>query len=168
MPVLTFERASELIDYDPFTGIMKSKIDRATLKIGDVIGSINSKTGYLRASIDGKEYYQHRLAFLLITGKWPTKEIDHIDENKTNNSWNNLREATRSQNESNKKKSIVNASPYKGVFFRRRNKYNPWESFIKSNNKQIYLGSFPTAEEANKVYIEASIKIFGEFSQGGK
>ena len=167
MPSLTFERALKLIDYDPNTGIMKSKINRATLNVGNIVGSMN-KRGYLRVAIDGKEYYQHRIAFLLMTGKWPTKEIDHIDENKANNCWTNLREATRSQNESNKKKSIVNASPYKGVFFRRRNKYNPWESFIKSNNRQIYLGSFPTAEEANKVYIEASIRIFGEFAQGGK
>jgi len=37
-----------------------------------------------------------------MTGEWPTGVIDHIDGNSLNNRWNNLRDVTTDQNNSNK------------------------------------------------------------------
>jgi hypothetical protein len=46
--------------------------------------------GYRVIDIDGKDYYAHDLIYLYMTGKWPTGEIEHINDNKDDNRWGNL------------------------------------------------------------------------------
>lgn len=37
-----------------------------------------------------------------MTGDWPTQEVDHINRNKTDNRWYNLRDVPRSVNQKNR------------------------------------------------------------------
>ena len=75
------------------------------------------------------------------------REVDHRDGNKLNNCLENLRWATRSQNCSNKPRKTIGG--YRGVYHIGENKYR---AGISNNNKTIWLGVFPTAEEGAKAY----------------
>lgn len=65
-----------------------------------------AKNGYVVTSYQGKKCYAHRLAWKLMTGEFtPTSmDIDHINRDRKDNSWSNLRLATRSDNLKNCKK----------------------------------------------------------------
>ena len=97
--MLSHERLKEVLEYDPGTGISTWLVDRTgTARAGARAGCIHKSSGYRVIRIDGKLYREHRVIFFWMTGKWPDKEVDHRDLDKSNNRWHNLREATRSQN----------------------------------------------------------------------
>lgn len=108
--------------------------------------------------VDGQNYYAHRLAWLYMTGRWPKEEIDHIDNDRTNDRFDNLREASRLLNSHNqrhpRKKNKVGIL---GVTFSK--KYKTYRASICLNYKKIHLGSFATASEASAAY-QAAKKIF--------
>jgi hypothetical protein len=60
---------------------------------------------------------EHRAIWLYMTGELPDREIDHIDLNKTNNRWSNLRLATHGQNSSNRPAQSNNSIGLKGISF---------------------------------------------------
>ena len=95
----------------------------------------------------------------------PPKElhVDHVDHNGLNNQRHNLRIATRSQNMHNQGKRINNTSGYKGVCWDKQNK--KWRTQIKLNGKIIFLGYFPTKEDAHTAYVKACHKYHGEFAR---
>ena len=62
-----------------------------------IAGSVTG-VGYRQIQIDGIFYYASRLAWFYMTKEWPEFIVDHENENKEDNSWDNLREATDSQN----------------------------------------------------------------------
>ena len=70
---------------------------------------------YTYISIYGKRYPAHRLAWLYIYGEWPPDQIDHIDGEPSNNRLDNLRLATNSENQQNRKIASNNTSGAKGV-----------------------------------------------------
>ena len=114
------------------------------------------KEGYVILSVKGKKYKAHRVAWFFVYGKFPDKEIDHIDGNKLNNAIKNLREATRSENQSNiYKPQSINKIGLRGVC-KHRNKFM---ADIKVNGKKIYLGLFDTAELAHQAYLSAKKEL---------
>lgn len=162
MPELTQEHLKSILHYNPDTGLFIRLINLSnSTKVGDIIGSY-SGNGYLHAQIGGKTYLLHRLAFFYMTGKFPENYVDHINGEKDDNKWVNLRKANNSENQMNSCKRKDNTSGYKGVTFRKKN--NMWESVIMSNGKYIYLGYFNNPEEAHEAYKTASLKYHGEFS----
>jgi hypothetical protein len=98
-----------------------------------------------------------------MTGDWPPFEIDHIDMNGLNNRWNNLREATHSQNMMNK--LYPNSTGFKGVSIRRKCTIRPFVARIHINNRHKHLGYFKTAKEAHTAYVRAAQKEHGEFAR---
>ena len=115
-----------------------------------------------RIIIDSKEYIPYRLAWLYMTGEWPTNFIDHINRNRTDNRWSNLREATYAENNRNKSIGINNTSGYKGVsWHKRRGKYR---AEIRVNGKSKHLGYFDNKEDAYASYIQAAKLYHGEFA----
>jgi len=147
--MLTAERLRELLDYDPETGVFTRRVRRTSGGTG-----WPDKVGYLYLMVDGKTYAAHRLAWLFMTGEWPTGELDHLDGNKACNAFANLREATRQtnmQNEVRARKS--NKSGLMGVHFRKDR--GKWVSAIRINGRARRLGQFDSPEEAHAAYVEA-------------
>jgi len=159
----TSERLRELFSYDPDTGVFVRLVrTNPRVHVGDVAGCISS-AGYLRIRVDIGQYYAHRLAFLYMTGSWPTFDIDHKNGNGLDNRWDNLRSATRSQNMANTKLPLTNTSGYKGVRWDKAR--GKWRAEIRIKGRSRHLGLFATAEEAHAAYMEKAREVFGEFAR---
>lgn len=150
-PVLTREELAELLSYDPATGVFRWRVNRGGgARAGDVAGT--EFGGYCWISIKNRKYLAHRLAFLAMTGAWPSQIVDHIDGEGLNNAWSNLREASKSQNAQNQKKArsdnetgLLGVSPYRGRFRAR----------IMVNGQCHHLGTFDSQLVAQAMYLAA-------------
>lgn len=118
---------------------------------------------YRHGGILGRLCPAHRVIWALQTGQWPTDEIDHINGNGMDNSWRNLRRATRSQNEMNKGLRSNNRSGFKGVSWHAAR--NKWLAQIKAGGKARVLGYFADPSEAAAAYARASAAIHGPFGR---
>jgi hypothetical protein len=138
-------------------GILIWKNSRPKINAGSIAGTINDN-GYIIVGLNRKRYKAHILIWMLHYGVWPNKLIDHINGIKCDNRIENLREATKSQNEQNKAKSIRNTSGFKNVF------YHPSTGKYRVRINKISFGLYLTAEEANQAAIFYRKKLYGEFN----
>jgi len=100
------------------------------------------KDNYSRISIKGRRYLSHVLAWFYMTGMWPNGVIDHIDGDKNNQQFSNLRDVTYCQN-------ALNRKPDQNRGIRQtRNKVKRWEARIKHEKIEHHLGTFDTREQA--------------------
>lgn len=163
-PLPPKKELSDLLQYDANTGVFIWRRSYGTKKKGQIAGQIR-QTGYIEIGIKGKRLRAHRIAWLLTTGKDPFDLcIDHINGNKSDNRFSNLRLATSRENSRNMKKSLANKSGFKGVCFDKRS--GKWKANIRSKLKQIFLGYFPTPELAHMAYCKAAAELHGEFARG--
>jgi len=162
MTKLTPERLRELLDYKSETGEFRWKITRSTGEVGAVAGCLR-KNSYRLIGIDQRVYLAHRLAWLYVTGQWPVADIDHIDGQRDNNAFHNLREATRTQNNANSRLPVTNKSGLKGASWDRWTQ--KWVARIQVAGKGLNLGRFDTAEAAHAAYVAAAEKYFGTFAR---
>ena len=101
----------------------------------------------------------HSLVWTHVNGTVPEGlEIDHINGNRSDNRISNLRVVNRSQNGQNRHycSGKNKTSGVKGVHWDAER--NKWRTHIVVNQKQIYLGRYPTLAEAHRVYREAAAK----------
>jgi hypothetical protein len=158
---ITQEYLKQILDYNPETGIFTRVISKSSnAKAGNVAGYL-SPDGYIYIGINAKRYKSHRLAWLYVYGEMPSKCIDHINCNKTNNKINNLRLSTHSQNKMNTPKQKNNTSGFKGVTWHKELK--KWMVAARLNKKRHYLGYFSDIKEAAKAYANFAKKNHGEF-----
>ena len=152
---LTHKRLLEVLHYNPDTGIFTwDKRPSRFIKKGSDAGSLSY--GYIRIKVSGKSYFAHRLAWLYMTGQWPNKQIDHIDHDRANNSWRNLRAVTRIENARNRRINKNNSTGVCGVY---QVKTGGWRSSIYKNGRLHHLysgGSFDDALSVRKL-AEAEI-----------
>ena len=120
------------------------------------------RRGYVVIGLDNKIHLAHRLAFLLSHGYLPD-HIDHINGNKSDNRIQNLREATRSQNLSNRVAPKTNSTGIKNVSWDKQKK--TFKVVVGINNKQKTIGRFKDIELAELVAIEARNKYHGDFAR---
>ena len=156
---LTASRLREVLSYDPETGVFRRLRDRSgpCNKAGTIAGNAD-KNGRRRIMVDGRNYWAHRLAWLYVTGEWPSQHIDHIDCNPSNNAFKNLREATRELNARNQRRAHKgSASGILGV----SQNGSGWAAKVSKHGIVTYLGTFRTPEEASKAYVEAKSVIHG-------
>lgn len=162
--MVSYERLREVLDYDPYLGIFIWKNKTAkNIIIGSIAGGKRPSDGYWRIGIDGERYVSHRLAWLYMTGAQPPEYIDHVDNNRANNRWDNLRATTWTQNLRNMKMHKDNATGLKGVSYDKR--HLKWYGQIKHDGKKHFLGYFDCPAAASFAYQIEADKHFGEFSR---
>jgi len=150
------ELLSEYLEYkDGALYWVKSPNSKAP--VGSKVGS--NCHGYLRFKFRGKNYSCHRVIYFLQTGSWP-EVVDHIDGNTLNNTIENLRAATKSDNKANSKPHKGRAT--KGAY---RLKSGRYMSVIQKEGVRKYLGVFDTEAEAAMAYAKAAPYVHGEFAK---
>jgi hypothetical protein len=145
--------------YDSETGRL---FWRANGRAGREAGHIDAD-GYRVIRLSGRLHRAHRLIWVLAHNEAPPPIIDHVNGNRTDNRPENLRAATHQQNMVNRGPARKNVLRMKGV----RQRGARWLSQITHNRRAVFLGSYPTAEEAGAAYAAASRRLHGEFANLG-
>lgn len=119
----------ERITYNQLTGKLhwtQSLLNRAACR-GKEAGSVKTD-GYIAIQLDGHLMGAHVLIWFYMTGEWPKTGIDHKDRNPSNNTWLNLRLATKSENAENR--------GFTGLSWHSRDQY--WNVCLQKNGKRYY------------------------------
>lgn len=163
----TAGRVRDLMVYDPDTGYLGWRHRRAGQRPPGSHAGYVGKDGYWKIRLDGNTYQAHRLIWLYMMGVWPPNEVDHINLEKSDNRWSNLRAATHAHNMVNvrARKTATSDSQLKGVYRDKRHSTVRWFSQIRINKKQVRLGTFATEHEAHAAYCAAAIKCHGAFAR---
>lgn len=151
------EALQAVLDYNPDTGVFTwiPCFGRGMHGRKGVAGTVNAR-GYRYIMFKGRQCFAHRLAYLYMTGRWPTSQIDHINGVRDDNRWSNLRDANNGQNMENiDGPHGLTQTGVLGVTFRR----GRFEARIQQGKVRIGLGSFKTKEEADAAYRAAKAVI---------
>jgi HNH endonuclease len=159
--LLTAERLRRLLGYDPETGVFTRLVRTSNrIRVGNVAGFL-SVWGYREIRVDGHSYKAHRLVWLYQTGLWPEGDLDHKNMDKADNRFCNLREATVSQNQANRRVLSNNESGFKGIDWHG----GKWRARITVNGKLVSLGHFDTPHIAYATFCLAARKHFGDYAR---
>jgi hypothetical protein len=137
--------------------------DECWIWLGSHVGN-----GYGHFMVNNKFVYVHRFSYELSNGEIPKDMyIDHLCHTRDCVNPKHMRLATHAENCHNMNIKVANKCGLKGVYFHGSSKNRPWMAQIVVGNKHIYLGLFPTKEEAHHAYCDAAIKYHGEFANFG-
>lgn len=162
-PCLSQHELMQLLTYSPETGEFRWLVTSSNRAVsGSVAGSQTSK-GYVAIQVLGQRHLAHRLAWLYMTGEWPSGQIDHKDRRRSNNRWSNLREASNRQNAHNVAVKASSKTGLKGVHFIAE--AGLFTARIRHDGKRISLGCYRTAEEAHLAYVAKAEELLGEFAR---
>ena len=126
-----------------------------------VARGINGR-GYMQVmvTLNGKQkaLYAHHVIWFFEHGEWPSKQLDHIDGDKTNNHYSNLRECTQRENITFYCESVKSSSKYTGVHWHKAR--GKWEAkIIDASGKSVYLGLYKCEAAAAIAYQVALSKV---------
>jgi hypothetical protein len=167
--MITQKRLKEVLHYDPETGIftwIKPSANR--LSVGDVAGGVitfpHNNKSYHHIRVDKVLYKSHRLAWVYVHGDIDDSlQIDHINNDGTDNRLVNLRLVTGAENVKNKRKYKNNKSGHTGVYSR----YGKWVAQISCGRKKMQIGIYESIDEAIKARLEKQ-KELGFMEDHGK
>lgn len=112
-----------------------------------------------------KNILVHRIVWLIHYGVWPRGDVDHINNNKTDNRVCNLRIADRNTNMQNRVLAQANCkSGARGVTYRPERAPRPWVASISISGRKINLGQFESKENAAAAYWEAKHRLHDGYS----
>lgn len=153
--IITQSYLKSVFHYCPDSGMFTRKtVTCNSVKIGDVSKDVNNH-GYVQICIKSVLMSAHQLAFLYMEGKFPPNQVDHIDHNRSNNSWKNLRKVTRDQNLQNQKFHSNNTSGVTGVS---RHGNDRWLTEISFRGTAVYRKSHKSFHKA--VAIRKALEVF--------
>lgn len=152
--ILTQEQLKSQFTYDSDTGIFTRKF--ATKQYITV-----SKNGAVIILVNRKRYSAHRLAWLYVYGEFPTLLVDHINGVRTDNRICNLRLATASQNQQNRRPKKDSVSGVKGISWLKYRK--KWRVRCTVQGVVYNLGDYPDLEIATYAYQTFAKEHHGEF-----
>jgi len=144
--ILTQDQVKSLFHYDSENGIFKWRFNNGGRVSANNIAGCKNHHGYIVIFFKKKIYQAHRLAWLYVHGYMPPQQIDHINRDRSDNRLINLRLATHSLNNQNKKIQINNTSGFKGVSYDK--KIKKWVSNIGINNKNNRIGRYENISDA--------------------
>lgn len=157
---------NKLFRYEPETGVLYwTRWALKASQINKPAGTVNGPYGnrYLAVSIKRCLYKVHRIIWVLQTGKDPgVFYIDHVNGQKLDNRWSNLRLANRSENQTNSNGQAGRLLP-KGVW-----KHNEsYRAGCMKNGHRVLTGLYKTPEEAHAAYCKLASSSHGEFFNPG-
>ncbi|MBU4609135.1 HNH endonuclease [Achromobacter sp. GG226] len=117
--------------------------------------------GYRYGAILGQKLYAHRVIWAMQSGCWPVADIDHANTIRTDNRFENLREASRAQNLMNTGKARGKTG-IKGVTQRADGVF---VVEIRANRERHYIGRFRSLSDAAAAYADAATRLHGEFAR---
>lgn len=162
---LNRERLADLFEYRDGALWNKEYRNGRAIK-GQRAGYVSSGNrqgyGYRVIRIDGRPYFEHRLVWIMLKGHPVPEQIDHINNNKTDNRIENLRAATHSLNQYSRPPGTTNSSGVAGVCFVKS--HGDWQVSIGCNGRDIYLGRFKDKQQAIAARRAAELKYFGEYA----
>lgn len=165
--MITIRRLRKVVQYNPRTGTFRRKLKTGCKgRIGELMGSLKPH-GYIAIQIDGYRTYAHRLAWAWMTGKWP-KEIDHVNGNRSDNRWANLRKATRFQNNGNRRfnhKKKHNHLPKGVVQIDNLDKTFTYYGRISMDGRQKWSKPYIDPNAAHEAYMEMAKIQYGNFAR---
>lgn len=135
--------------------LVKFQFSECDLEIA-LTGMWNCPNGYVVGTYNGEYSIFHRVVMNAKKGE----VVDHINGDTLDNRRSNLRVCSYSQNSKNQKISKRNKTGVVGVCMSKNGKYI---AQIRSDGKDMYLGSFKTIEEAIKARKDAELKYFGKY-----
>lgn len=148
------ESIRRFFEYDPETGVLVrvrkvNRHDGTTYQCHIVVDGDNG-AGYSRIEVEGCRLFAHVAIFILMTGKRPVV-VDHINGDKRDNRWVNLREVSHGENMINK--GVYRNSPYgvPGVIF----KHGSYVAAFQVGGRRVHVGSFQTLDDARVALINA-------------
>jgi hypothetical protein len=159
--VLSIVDWNNLFLYEPDCGNMYYRyFNGAEFIKGTLITSVHD--GYITAKTRGSYFRAHIIAVILMTGKYPDEsfEVDHVNRDRKDNRWSNLRLATRTQNQANKSLQKNNTHGSKNVSFDK----GYWRVLVTCKGKRYDGGRFSNKEDAINKATELRNKVFGEFA----
>ncbi len=163
MKRITPERLREILYYSVVTGKFYWAFTRNSRSIaGTRAGYENPKSSGGRSMgiyVEGQAYRASHLAWLYVTGTWPSNElIDHKDGNHLNQAWLNLRDTDRQINAQNRRKAhITNLSS--GLLGVHADGNGKWRARIWIDGRNRSLGSFSDKDAAHAAYIRAKRQL---------
>jgi hypothetical protein len=113
-------------------------------------------------AINGYNYYQHRIIFKMMTGSEP-HQVDHINGDPTDNRPCNLRAATQSQNQHNRKLNANSRSGYKNVHWSAKRK--KWRVQLRRNKQFVVDFLIDDLELAILAAAEARNLYHGQYAR---
>ena len=143
--MMPISEIKKVLSYEKDTGLFRWD-ERLSNRIhlGDTAGSDHGN-GYLSIGMHGRKYFCHRLAFAITFGRWPD-QVDHINGNRSDNRWVNLRDVSHLENHRNQRMRKNNKSGVMGVHWTDREKR--WVATINTPSGQSCLGYFKCKEKA--------------------
>ena len=144
-----------LLSYDADTGEIRWLVKRtqnAKANVGDLAGGIDDH-GYVRITVDGRKIRAHRLVYWLM-GQEPPHEVDHINGNRSDNRWVNLRRADHLMNAKNAAKRRDGNTPATGVGFMKA--CQKWRVRLNHRGKSIFIGLFDDLDQAMAARLNAN------------
>lgn len=147
-------------DIEGFDNYQVSNLGRViNIKKRLVMKQRPTKAGYLQVRLykDGIPSYLfvHRLVCKHFLSTWdPELQVDHIDEDKTNNNVTNLRMVTQHENTKLRNKKL---GP-RGV----RQRRGKWEASIKFEGKRIHIGVYDSEDFAHFAFYQKFKELHGE------
>lgn len=172
--MITQEKLHKLFTYNMDTGECIRNITRSSRAVkGYRVGHTCKTSGYMYTIIDGTSYLLHRLIFLYIEGEYPDY-VDHIDGNKYNNKWSNLRKCNQTENRYNSSIMSNNTTGVKGISFT-DGRAAHYRAGVKGKEGRVrkcfsinIYGSKEKALEAATLWvIETRNKLHGDFANHG-
>ena len=162
-PMPPYDELSWHLKYDPITGVGTWLVSRKNKAQKGALAGCLGRDGYVYIRYKAKLFLAHRLFWFLQTGHDPgALEVDHIDRNRSNNKFYNLRLANKNQQGRNKSERIDNTSGHRGVCWDKESQKYAVQIFF--NKKMLKVGRYKTFEQAVAARQAKELELFGEFS----
>ena len=165
--MITYDTIIDLLEYRDNNLWWKERPVGFRGDISKPAGTIDGK-GYRHIKIKGKLYKAHRLIYQMFNEQWDITDnshdnsVDHADRDQSNNSIDNLRVATHSQNQANSGKYKNNTSGTTGVVWDKA--IGKWKVRVSVNKKNHYGGYFVNKEDAIAKATQMRDQLHGEFA----